>query len=355
MKKLHSIITASAALIVSLSGCSSDVEGPKQGESQKAIAFTPMEIKTVKGVPETRGAQMGKNDITSYGVSASIYPAANSYTSVGCGTYWFNEEIMAASGESDHYWPGSTYKVSFFAYAPYGATGLSLGSKNDLGYPRYTYAVPSAIASQSDFITADVLDHSGTGITTPVPLTFHHRCADIRFMVYNRGESAITIHSIGLYGVKYTGTYCESSSPKWTLSGSANSTSANPFLLSLGTSVAGGATIDATGTTNHFIMLPQTVASGTQIYDVDATVNGNRQHYYHTLPSAFEIQAGKVYTVTLTLGELTMEVDTDTDIQDWAVEVKYLTVSGMSSNSTWTQPSVTGGENTTIADWTEEE
>lgn len=343
------LVTLTACLF----GCSQDEILSRSEDDTQQIVFTPMEFG--EAVAATRGTQISKSNITSYGVSASICPAGNSYTSVGCGSYWFNEEIDAGTGKSGYYWPGVEKDVSFFAYAPFGATGLSLGSRNDLGYPRYTYTVPSTITSQSDFITADVVSHSGAGITDPVPLTFSHRCADLRFNVYNQGTSSITVHSIGVYGVKYSGTYCESTSPKWTLTASTNSTSSNPFLLSLGTAVAAGATVDMTGTTNHFIMLPQTVASGTQIYDVDATVNGTRKHYYHSLPAAFEILAGKVYTVTLTLGESSMIVDTDTDIQDWAVEVKYLTVSGVSTNGTFTQPSVADADDNGIEDWTEEE
>lgn len=343
---LFTLVTLTACLF----GCSQDEILSRSEDDTRQIVFTPMEFG--EAVAATRGTQISKSNITSYGVSASICPTGNSYTSVGCGSYWFNEEIDAETGKSGYYWPGVEKDVSFFAYAPYGATGLSLGSRNDLGYPRYTYTIPSAITSQSDFITADVVNHSGAGITDPVPLTFSHRCADLRFSVYNQGSSSITVHSIGVYGVKYSGTYCESTSPKWTLTASTNSTSSNPFLLSLGTTVAAGATVDMTGTTNHFIMLPQTVASGTQIYDVDATVNGTRKHYYHNLPAAFEMLAGKVYTVTLTLGESSMIVDTDTDIQDWAVEVKYLSVSGISCPSnTYTQPTVTDGEVLGVDSW----
>lgn len=353
MKKIIPIITMSAALIVALlTGCSNDDVVETQ-DAPCPIAFTPMEIQTAKEI--TRGSQLTVPTITSYGVSCSFYPAANSYTTAACGSYFYNVQIDAIDGNSGHYWPGSDYKVSFFAYAPYGATGLSLVSKNDIGYPRYTYTIPSAIASQADFITADILNNSGEGTLTPVPLTFYHRCADFRFSVYNQGATSLTVHSIGVYGVKYSGTFCESSSPKWTLTESVNSTSSNPFLLTVGSTVAAGATLDATGTTNHFIMLPQTVASGTQIFDVDATVGGVRQHYYHTLPSNFEIQASKVYTFTLTLGEGLMIVDTSTEVTDWEVETKYLAVGSVGSNSTWTQPGVTGGNGIDIDDWTEEE
>lgn len=350
MKKIF----LSAALIATLfTGCSNeliDAGDFPDNPANPSIDFTPMEFGVSEAI--TRGAQTAKSDITAYGVSASIYPAANTYTTAGCGSYWFCDRIEAASGRSNHYWPGASYRVSFFAYAPYGNAALTVRSKDDLGYPVYTYTVPTAIANQVDFITADVTDHSGAGITDPVPLTFSHQLTDVRFRVYNQGSSSITVHSIAIYGVKYSGTFSGST---WTLNTAVNSSSSNPFLLSLGTSVDAGATVDVTGTTNHFIMLPQTVASGTDIFVVDATVSGVRKTYTSTLSSALELLRGRSYTFTLKLGEGSLIVDTDTDIQDWAVEVKYLTVSGVSTNGTFTQPSVADADDNGIEDWTEEE
>ena len=350
MKKIF----LSAALIATLfTGCSNeliDAGDFPDNPANPSIDFTPMEFGVSEAV--TRGAQTAKNDITAYGVSASIYPAANTFTTAGCGSYWFCDRIEAVSGRSNHFWPGASYRVSFFAYAPYGNAALTVRSKDDLGYPVYTYTVPTAIANQVDFITANVTDHSGAGITDPVPLTFSHQLTDVRFKVYNQGSSSITVHSIAIYGVKYSGTFSGST---WTLNAAVNSSSSNPFLLSLGTSVDAGATVDVTGTTNHFIMLPQTVASGTDIFVVDATVSGVRKTYTNTLSSALELLRGRSYTFTLKLGEGSLIVDTDTDIQDWAVEVKYLTVSGVSTNGTFTQPSVADADDNGIEDWTEEE
>ena len=350
MKKIF----LSAALIATLfSGCSNELIDSgdfPDNPANPSIDFTPMEFGVSEAV--TRGTQTAKSDITAYGVSASIYPAANSYTSTGCGSYWFCDRIEAASGRSNHFWPGASYRVSFFAYAPYGNAALTVRSKNDLGYPVYSYTVPTAIANQVDFITADVTNHSGAGTTDPVPLTFSHQLTDVRFRVYNQGSSSITVHSIAIYGVKYSGMFSGST---WTLNAAVNSSLSNPFLLSLGTSVDAGATVDVTGTTNPFIMLPQTVASGTDIFVVDATVSGVRKTYTNTLSSALELLRGRSYTFTLKLGEGSLVVDTDTDIQDWAVEVKYLSVSGVSANGTFTQTSVSDGQGIGIEDWTEEE
>ena len=342
---------SAALIVILLTGCSDDVieGGQDKPDLNPTIAFTPMEIMAVSA---TRGSQTSKEAITEYGMSSSIYPAANSYTSAGCGSYWFNEVIDAATGNSRHYWPGANYRVSFFAYAPYGLSALYPTSRSTTGYPVYSYTVPSAIANQADFITANVTDHSGAGITDPVPLTFSHQCTDIRFNVYNQGSDAITVHSISICGVKFSGTFCQSNNPKWMLNATVNSTSVNPFTLTLGTSIAADATVDVTGTTNHFIMLPQTVPSGTAIFDVDATVSGTRKHYYHTLSSDLTLLAEKSYNFRLTLGEASMLVDEDTEITPWEVETKYLAITGISiASNTFTQPTVNDGDVLAVNDW----
>ena len=314
------------------------------------ITFVPMEIKTIGAT--TRGELTTNSKLTEYGVSASIYPASQSYTSAGCGSYWFNQSVDAALGKTDRYWPGEKYKVSFFAYAPVGLAALTPLSKEELGYPIYSYTVPSEIAKQVDFMTADVLDHSWGGVTEPVPLEFKHECTDIRFKIYNQGSENITVHSIAVNGVKYSGT---NKGGVWTLNSAVNSTTENPFILTLNTVVSGETTIDATGDTNHFIMLPQTVMSGTAIFDVDATVGGKRQHFFHELKSDLVLQKGRSYLFKITLGEQKIEVDTDTDIKDWEMEIKYLSVDGVNANDNWNQPDINNGENIGINDWEKEE
>ncbi len=309
MKTIMSV----ALMAVILPGCSSDTEGENiQKETQnKPIVFLTSDV---KAVTDTRGTQVTKNSISSFGVTTSIYPATQTYATAKCGSYWYNLEVDAATGNTGRYWPGSDYKVSFFAHAPYEATGLTIGSEDEIGYPSYTYSVPSAIANQIDFVTADVIDHSGTGITQPVPLTFNHQCTDIRFKVYNQSTNAITVKSIAIAGVKYSGTY---KGGTWTLNSGVNSITVNPFLLTLNTVVASKTTVDVTDATNHFIMLPQTVNTATDIFIVKTTEKGEEKTYTHTLEEDMILQKAKSYTFTLTLGDNKLIVDPDTEIMDW--------------------------------------
>ena len=336
MKTITTNIMSAALIAPLLYGCSSDI-GDNRDKTIAHIAFTATDVIPVTA---TRGTQITKDDISSFGVSCAIYPATTSYTSAGCGSYFYNMEVDAATGTTDRYWPGSEYKVSFFAYAPYNNPLLTIRSKKDIGYPVYAYTVPSDITRQVDFITADVIEHSGTGTTEPVALTFSHRLTDIRITCENTGAEHATLKSISLCGLEYSGTF---SGNTWTLTGNKNSSTENPFTLTVERTLAPESTIDVTGTENHFLMLPQKVPAGTQLFDIHATVAGETRRFYYILDKDLTLEAGKVYTFKLKLSDI-LEVDEETDIQDWKEQTDRTGI-----------PTQTGTDaETHIFPWTEE-
>lgn len=257
------------------------------------------------GVP-TRGSKT--TSISSFGVSASVYGAASTYTSAGCGSYFFNEPATAGT-PMGYYWPTSDYKLSFFGYYPKDNAAFTLQSTaNATGAPTYAYIVPSTIVDQVDVMTGQDLNHLGGG-TTPVSITMKHRCAAICFSVTNSRSSAITLNSISIEGVKYSGTLNEDT---WTLTSAVNSSSSNPFILSYGSSIAASATVNITGSSNIFLMLPQTIPAGAK---VKVVIDGEDPLYADLTGSWV---AGKQYNYTLDVQNKTIiVVDEDTEIEDW--------------------------------------
>ena len=257
-----------------------------------------------EGTP-TRGGKV--SSVSSFGVSASIYSAASTYTSAGCGSYFFNESASAGV-PVNYFWPISDYKLSFFAYYPYGNSAFTIQSAaNATGAPTYAYTVPSAIANQVDVMTAQNVNILGGG-SSPVSLTFKHRCAAIRFSVTNDRSSAITLNSVSIEGVKYSGTLNEET---WTLGSAVNSSSSNPFTLNYGSSIAASATVDVTGTTDIFLMLPQTLPTTAKVKIV---VDNEEMETEITGTWV----AGKQYNYSLTVkNDVIIIVDEDTDIEDW--------------------------------------
>ena len=327
MKKIF----LTAALIATLfTGCSNeliDAGDFPDNPANPSIDFTPMDFGVSEAI--TRGTQITKNDITEYGVSASIYPASNTFTTAGCGSYWFCDRIEAASGRSNHFWPGASYRVSFFAYAPYGNAALTVRSKDDLGYPIYSYTVPTAIANQVDFMTAKVTDRLASN-TSSVSLSFEHRCSDIRFVVINNKAEDVTVNSISLYGVKYSGTYNGTS---WSLNNTTNSKSQYTFTLAANSTATHGESTDITGTTNHFIILPQTISSGTEIFNF---VIDSEEHPFSP-DSNITFEEGKSYTFNVTIeDDEEIEISLTATIKDWVVETETDVIPAVNPTDTQT-------------------
>jgi hypothetical protein len=240
----------------------------------------------------TRGAKVTTVGISSMGVSASVYGSSSSYTSAGCGSYFYKESVSSGT-PTRFYWPTSDYKISFFGYYPYNNAAFTVqSSASTTGTPTYSYTVPSAIASQQDIMTGQVVDRLG-GSASAVNITLSHRCAAIRFSITNDRSEAITMNTISIEGVKYTGTFNENT---WTLGDAVNSSLSNPFTLSYGSSIAAGATVDVTGTTNIFLMLPQTLPATASL-----KVVVDDEEFETELAGTW--QAGKEYIYSVTIND----------------------------------------------------
>ena len=316
MKKLVNLLPVAfcSLMLSAFVGCSEDADALISGDNRTSdrVSFWVEDMEDVQAT--TRGTQATLSALDAgFGVSCSVYPSSGTYTSYPCGSYFY--KLQAFPGvETDYYWPETDSKMAFYAYYPYDNSNFTVQSAATAnGAPTYAYTVPEAIASQVDVMTTRVVDRLASNHTA-VPLTFSHRCTDIRFTAYNQQSEALTVTSIAIYGVKYVGTYTSGTS--WSLSGSVNSSSSHPFLLSLSTAVASKATVDLTGTTNHFIMLPQTVANGTDFLVIKTQEDGEERTYTYTLDSSYELVMGKSVTFQLTLGNGTLTVS-PVSVVDW--------------------------------------
>lgn len=320
--------------VITLVGCvmSSCTEEVLEKTASNRIIFSVYDQGFNESKVQTRGAKV--NSITSFGVSASVYSAAASYTSAGCGSYFYNESATAGL-PTDFFWPTSSYKVSFFAHYPFNNAAFTVQSASSaLGAPTYAYTVPSAIGSQLDIMTGQNVNILGGG-SSPVALTMKHRCAAICFSVTNSRSSAVTLNSISIEGVKYSGTLNEDT---WTLTSAVNSSSSNPFTLSYGSSIAAGATVDVTGTTNIFLMLPQTIPAGAKL---KVAIDGEDPLYADLTGSWV---ASKQYNYSLDIQNSTIIiVDEDTEIEDW---VKPVIIDlGLPSGTKWARGNIVSDGN----------
>lgn len=304
---LYSLLLAGVITLVGgfVSSCTEEVETET---TRSRIMLTIEDDGFGDGKTITRGAKV--TSISSFGVSASVYDkdAVGGYTSAGCGSYFFNESATAGSA-IDYYWPTSAYKLSFFAYYPKDNAAFTVqSSSSTTGAPTYAYTVPSAIGSQLDIMTGQNVNILG-GSSSPVSLTMKHRCAAINFSVTNNRSSSITLNSVSIEGVKYSGTLNEET---WTLTSAVNSSSSNPFTLSYGSAIAASATANITGTSNIFLMLPQTIPAGAK---VKVAIDGEDPLYADLTGSWL---AGKQYNYSLAVkNKAVVVVDEESEAEDW--------------------------------------
>ena len=233
--------------------------------------------------------------IPSFGLSCSVYSSSGSASSAALGNYFFNKQL-SNNTTTDYLWPGSSYKCSFYGYYPYGSSYVTLNSTaSSTGAPSYSLTVPASISQQVDFCVAEVKDVAGNYQKT-VSLPFSHVCSSLSLKVKNTGNTTVTLKSVSFYGVKLTGTY---TGGVWTTSGSASTSSSNAMKIACYTSVESNATVDVSGTSNKIIVIPQTIAAGTEIFDVLVTINGEDKHFCYSLTDALTLNKGTQYTYTL--------------------------------------------------------
>ena len=113
--------------------------------------------------------------------------------------------------------------------------------------------------------------------------------------------------------MKYSGTYQSG----WSLSNTTRT-----FTLNVNTTLAAEAEdVDITGTTNHFIMLPQTVAIGTNMIVINLTVEDEVVEEVYTLPTAVTFEEGKRYSFFITIEEFSKTpIDVLASVSNWTLE-----------------------------------
>lgn len=273
---LHAISTDSIATTDS-------TEGDEEGAHTKAAPVTTTTMHT------------------NAGVFASIYPASNAWNGTVPPNYIYDAEVKSSENWTTTYnWPGGTYKVGFFAYAPYRSTGVSVSSNTAPGAPVLTYDVPTAVTAQPDLLTAQAVDVAGNR-NSAVPLTFRHVLTAVRF---ETGSHLLpgTITKITLKGVYGTASH-RIGETAW--NGHSNARNYEQTMtVSTPDPETPGTPITSPPVT--FMMIPQTLPAGAQI-EVTYTDNlTNTQRVLRADIASSVWTMGKTVTYRISTGSITV-------------------------------------------------
>lgn len=233
--------------------------------------------------PMTRGTQISetnKTDMETFALSA--------YTdATGTPDFMYNETVTLNKDEGrwyptgTYYWPGKK-QLSFYAWFPSAADGMTLTGNTDVGAPVITYTVPDDVKKQQDVMSAVVIGKDNPTVDgfATTGLTFNHALSAVKFVAGDDLPNCV-VKSIKLDGVRYKGTYTLGTDA-WTLTDDTQA-----FTLRLNKVVAGnGGAITEDGKGETLFMMPQTLSDdakievvlndGTADFTVGASIGGTK-------------------------------------------------------------------------------
>ena len=209
----------------------------------------------------TRAARVSaENMYDHFGVSAYAY-TGDWDESRTTPNYFYN--ATASKSGSDYtlsfayYWPGASYKMRFFAYAPKGNARYVFSGQGQAGSPRISVTVPEEVSQQEDLLVARSSELGGNS-NTAVALTFNHALTAVRFVCGNDMRGG-TVKSVSLKNVYSKGTY-NMGTQSWSNVGSPAT-----FSQTLDKVTTGTADEALTSEAQTFMMLPQRLPEGAQI------------------------------------------------------------------------------------------
>lgn len=242
--------------------------------------------------PITRGTQISETNKTNMEAFAiSAYTNA-----IGTPDFMYNETVTLNKDEGrwyptgTYYWPAKK-QLSFYAWFPSAADGMTLTDNTHPGAPVMTYIVPDDVKKQQDVMSAVVIGKDNPTLAdgfATTDLTFNHALSAVKFVAGDDLPNCV-VKSIKLDGVRYKGTYTLGTDA-WTLTDDTQA-----FTLRLNKVVTGnGGAITEDGKGETLFMMPQTLSDdvkievvlndGTADFTVGASIGGT------------EWEMGKTYT-----------------------------------------------------------
>ena len=236
-----------------------------------SIALPPSDSRPDRGVLTRATPIKDVNMYESFGVSAYSY--TGSWSEDKTPNYFYNATASKSDGgytlSSTHYWPGSSYKMKFFAYAPTANTQYVLSGRTQAGSPTISVTIPSDVNDQKNLLVAKTDELAGN-TNTAVALSFNHALTAIRFVCGDDMQVG-TVKSVSLKNVYSKGTY-NMGTQTW-----SDLDTPATFSQTLDKVTTGTPDEALTSEAQTFMMVPQTLPDGAQL-EVVFTDNSSIDH-----------------------------------------------------------------------------
>lgn len=152
----------------------------------------------------TRANDINNNNLASMGVFA-YFTHGDFDETTSTPNFMYNQLVEKKSGAWLYsplkYWPNNdSDKITFFAYAPHNATGVTLSSATQKGYSAITYTAPKAEADQVDLLAAVPITNQNKG---SVDFKMQHALTKVVFNVKSSdGTTGKVITAFSVTGAK---------------------------------------------------------------------------------------------------------------------------------------------------------
>lgn len=323
------VLSFSSVLLLSFSGCTpAEVDGAGDNAPISFSTYTGTQLHTRS--METKPDNM-KTD--GFGIMAYITEGNYGVTDVPRWLYMDNQKVVYDDASSTpgwtyapaKFWPGGSYKVSFFAYAPYDANN-SKGIKvtDESGTPKITFTA-STPKTTPDLVIANQGDEQIDRTQGKVTFHFKHSLARVRMLARTSVEvdPAITkvrvtnvelLHSNKLASVAALDMVTGDWTPTAYLSGTYN-------LGATSSEINHTATTNLFGENQDLFFIPvATMAEDVKLritYQL-VTLSGGTEGYTSTVSQtiplgadSFERNKSYAYTFAIGLDGITMDTDID--------------------------------------------
>lgn len=188
-------------LLPLLTACGADDTVPDTPQGAVSIGFST----NVEG-RQTRSEALNTDNLLSMGIFA-YYTGSSNWTAANTPNFMYNQPVTRTDNNTPwtyspvKYWPNNEAdKISFFAYAPHNAAGVTPSGNTVAGFPYLDYTVPTAEADQIDLLAATPLMNQSYASNPATPgdpttqgnisFTMHHALTKISIYAKSSDLSA---------------------------------------------------------------------------------------------------------------------------------------------------------------------
>ena len=309
------------------------------------LRYTSVTGMRPKSIDPSRGiAVTYDNFFDDYGLLGYIYSSGTSWSSYSStiptpAPLIENESVAKVKNwMTNEYWEGSSYRYSFFGYAPHNAPGVSgtPSSTNNIK-PGFHYTVPALALEEADLLVGKKIDVAGN-YNNIVYMPFTHALTAVRFALGSQMAPCTITH------LRIVGAYGEADYDYATDSWQNISTKSNFTLEQHYEIKAGESNRILNNEDNIFMMLPQTVPSDCT---VEITVNDGETHVFKTGIGGDVWQRGHMITYYIstanTTGGNVISISASSDevsglggTREYTVNSYYQTYYGTQTPVPWT-------------------